>query len=123
VHHQSDDTPHELVGSIIHSYPDAATCAQRVTLLIQLGLRATVTADETAFIALHVTRLVGDARGLQTAPDGQPQPPRRQHSTCADPPQRTASARRRKRHQLINQRCPNNEAPQGGRSLIAGRAA
>ncbi|MEA5153488.1 PRD domain-containing protein [Raineyella sp.] len=65
---QIDDTPHALVHSISETYPDEMATAQRIAYLVQVGLRASITGDETAFVALHVARLVKDVRGLERQP-------------------------------------------------------
>lgn len=67
---QLDDTPATLVDSIAAAYPDAIGCASRITYLVQLALGAPVTPDETAFVTLHVARLLGDLRQPELRVDG-----------------------------------------------------
>ncbi|MCW5952571.1 MAG: PRD domain-containing protein [Propionibacteriaceae bacterium] len=62
-HAQLGDTPNELLGSIGENFSEELACAHRIAYLIRLGLGTGVSTDEVAFVALHVARLVGDARG------------------------------------------------------------
>lgn len=64
-HAQLDATPNELMRSIADNFSDAIACAHRIAYLIRLGLGTGITTDEVAFVALHIARLIGDARGLQ----------------------------------------------------------
>lgn len=62
-HAQLGDTPNELLRSIGENFSEELACAHRIAYLIRLGLGTGTTVDEVAFVALHVARLVGDARG------------------------------------------------------------
>lgn len=54
--------PHPtLVDAIANAHPEAMTCAMKVQYLIEMGLNATLTPDETAYLALHIARLIADA--------------------------------------------------------------
>lgn len=64
-HAQLGDTPIELLASIEQSFSDELACAHRIAYLIRLGLGTGATTDEVAFVAIHVARLVGDARGIE----------------------------------------------------------
>ncbi|WP_448061245.1 PRD domain-containing protein [Cellulomonas hominis] len=59
---QIDATPTQLVDSIEAAYPDAFSCAQRVCFLLEMVFAQSVGRDECAFVALHVARLVEEAR-------------------------------------------------------------
>ncbi|KAA9394948.1 PRD domain-containing protein [Kocuria coralli] len=51
------------VGEAIRtSQPEAYRCAERVAALLELRLDTTVTPDETAYLALHIARVVSDPR-------------------------------------------------------------
>ena len=59
---QISATPPELVNSIQAAYPDAFHCAERICFLLEMAFNGDVGRDECAFVALHVARLVEDAR-------------------------------------------------------------
>lgn len=59
---QIQSTPPELVSSIQTAYPEAFACAERISFLLGMAFEGEVGRDECAFIALHVARLVEDAR-------------------------------------------------------------
>lgn len=59
----------ETIGAAIAAaYPRAHAVAGTLALLVGTRLQTPVTADETAYIALHVARLVSDARAVGADP-------------------------------------------------------
>ncbi|WP_263121189.1 PRD domain-containing protein [Cellulomonas fimi] len=59
---QLDDRRHSEIGDAIRrAYPEAAATADQLARLVQLRLRATLSADEVAYLALHVARVAQDA--------------------------------------------------------------
>mgnify|MGYP002349254140 FL=1 len=59
---QINATPQGLVDSIEAAYPEAFTCAERICFLLSMVFNGEVGRDESAFVTLHVARLVEDAR-------------------------------------------------------------
>lgn len=59
---QIRDTPSALVESIANAYPQAYACAERICFLLELVFDGQIGRDEVTFVALHVARLVEDAR-------------------------------------------------------------
>ena len=49
-----------LVDAIIQSHPEAVVCAAKIQYLLEMGLDTSLTRDEVAYLALHVSRLVAD---------------------------------------------------------------
>ncbi|MCA0294842.1 MAG: PRD domain-containing protein [Actinobacteria bacterium] len=71
----------EMIGN---AHPDAMACAAKVQYLIEMRLATKLTPDETAYLALHIARLVLEAgRGALTVPVRRgaraPESKRRQH--------------------------------------------
>ena len=60
-HEQLEREPETIVASIEQSYPDAFACARLMAALIELRLDATLTADEIAYLTLHVARVTDGA--------------------------------------------------------------
>lgn len=61
-HRQLAAEPELIVDSIRQSYPEATDCARRIASIINVRLGAALTEDETAYLTLHVARVVADAR-------------------------------------------------------------
>lgn len=60
--HGLDDREHSAVGEAIRrTYPAAARTADQLATLVELRLRSALSADEVAYLALHVARIVQDA--------------------------------------------------------------
>lgn len=59
-HRQLDDQPQAVGSAIRDSYPTAMTCSERLAALIELRLGSPLTADEIAYLALHVARVAAD---------------------------------------------------------------
>lgn len=56
--HQQLDEGHATVGeAIAKAYPDAATCARHLVQIVELRMGQTLTADEEAYLTMHVARL------------------------------------------------------------------
>lgn len=56
--------PHPtFIDAITNAHPEAAACAAKLRFMFEMNLRATLTDDEVAYVALHVARLVMDLRG------------------------------------------------------------
>lgn len=56
------EDPHPTLGDAIsNAHPEAMTCAAKVRYLLEMRLNATITPDETAYLALHIAKLVWDA--------------------------------------------------------------
>ncbi|HKU12680.1 MAG TPA: PRD domain-containing protein [Sinomonas sp.] len=53
-----------LVDAIIESRPEAVVCAAKIQYLLEMGLDASLTRDEVAYLALHVARLVADVNAM-----------------------------------------------------------
>ncbi|RMI13626.1 PRD domain-containing protein [Cellulomonas triticagri] len=59
---QLDDHRHSEVGEAIRrAYPAEARTADQLARLVELRLRATLSDDEVAYLALHITRIAQDA--------------------------------------------------------------
>ena len=54
--------PEPIIASIRQSYPKAMQCAQTIGTVASLRLGSNLTEDEVAYLALHVARVVADAR-------------------------------------------------------------
>lgn len=61
---QIEDPHPTLAEAIGNAHPEAMACAVKVQYLIEMALATTLTPDETAYLALHIARLVWDARQL-----------------------------------------------------------
>ena len=59
---QLDKEPEPIIASIRQSYPKAMQCAQTIGTVASLRLGSNLTEDEVAYLALHVARVVADAR-------------------------------------------------------------
>ncbi|KAB7789041.1 PRD domain-containing protein [Bifidobacterium leontopitheci] len=59
---QLDKEPEPIIESIRQSYGKAMECAQLVATVASLRLGANLTEDEIAYLALHISRVVADAR-------------------------------------------------------------
>lgn len=56
--HKQLSEEHSAVGdAILHAYPEAAVCAQRLSSIIELRLDEPLTKDEEAYLTMHVARL------------------------------------------------------------------
>jgi beta-glucoside operon transcriptional antiterminator len=56
--------PHPtFIDAITNAHPEAAACAAKLRFMFEMNLRAPLTDDEVAYLALHVARLVLDLRG------------------------------------------------------------
>ena len=55
------DEPEPITAAISASYPEAFDCAQRASLVIELRTEAKLTADEIAYLALHIARIAATA--------------------------------------------------------------
>ncbi|WP_138418796.1 PRD domain-containing protein [Sinomonas gamaensis] len=53
-----------LVDAITESRPEAVVCAAKIQYLLEMGLDASLTRDEVAYLALHVARLVADVSAM-----------------------------------------------------------
>lgn len=55
--------PHPtFIEAIANAHPEAMTAARRVGVLIEMGHDATLTPDETAYLAMHIARLAMEVR-------------------------------------------------------------
>ena len=55
--------PHPTLAEAIgNAHPAAMACAVKVQYLIEMGLNARLTPDETAYLAPHIAHLTWDAR-------------------------------------------------------------
>lgn len=55
--------PHPtFIDAITNAHPEAAACAAKLRFMFEMNLRAALTDDEVAYLALHVARLVLDLR-------------------------------------------------------------
>lgn len=59
---QLDKEPEPIIASIRQSYGKAMECAQMLATVVSLRLGANLTEDETAYLALHISRVVSDVR-------------------------------------------------------------
>lgn len=59
---QIDDPHPTLAEAIGNAHPEAMACAVKVQYLIEMALATKLSPDETAYLALHIARLVWDAR-------------------------------------------------------------
>ena len=58
--------PHPtFIDAITNAHPEAAACAAKLRYMFEMNLRAALTDDEVAYLALHVARLVLDLRGSE----------------------------------------------------------
>lgn len=57
---QISDPHPTFLEAIANAHPEAMACAIKVRYLIEMALSTQITADETAYLALHVARLVWD---------------------------------------------------------------
>ncbi|VXC02366.1 putative Beta-glucoside operon antiterminator [Microbacterium sp. 8M] len=64
---QISDPHPTLFDAISHAHPEAMACALKVRYLIEMAFKTSLTADETAYLGLHVARLVMDVR--EAVPD------------------------------------------------------
>ena len=53
--------PDAIIESIRESYPQAMLCAQTIGSIVELRMDTRLTADEIAYLALHIARVVTDA--------------------------------------------------------------
>lgn len=61
--------PHPtLFDAISQAHPEAMACAAKVRYLIEMAMEASLTPDETAYLGLHIARLVLDVRDAGTTP-------------------------------------------------------
>ncbi|BDH56563.1 PRD domain-containing protein [Tsukamurella sp. PLM1] len=51
-----------LFDAISNAHPEAMACAVKVRYFIEMAFQATLTADETAYLGLHIARLTMDVR-------------------------------------------------------------
>ena len=51
-----------FMDAIANAHPEAAACAAKLRYMFEMNLRATLSDDEVAYLALHVARLVLDLR-------------------------------------------------------------
>lgn len=65
-HKQLDDEPQPIIESIKTSYPRAYQCAKQLAMVVRMRLEVGLTESETAYLALHVSRVAEKA--------GEPQP-------------------------------------------------
>jgi beta-glucoside operon transcriptional antiterminator len=63
---QLQTMPTELLHGITNAHPLAASVAKKVALLIELGNPVQLTAEEVAYLTLHVARLIADLEGEAT---------------------------------------------------------
>lgn len=61
-HSQLDDTHSSIGDAIRAAHPEALQCAERLAAVIELRLGSALTADEVAYLTLHVARVVKDQR-------------------------------------------------------------
>lgn len=64
---QISDPHPTLFDAISNAHPEAMACAVKVRYLIEMAFEASITIDETAYLGLHIARLVLDAREGATA--------------------------------------------------------
>ncbi len=62
---QIADPQPTLVDAIANAHPDAMACAAKLQYLMQMAFSTPLTPDETAYLALHVARLIHDVRTPQ----------------------------------------------------------
>ena len=55
-----------LYDAISNAHPEAMACALKVRYFIEMDFKTPLTTDETAYLGLHVTRLVVDERKKTT---------------------------------------------------------
>ena len=63
---QLQTMPTELLHGITNAHPLAASVSKKVALLIELGNPVQLTAEEVAYLTLHVARLIADLEGEAT---------------------------------------------------------
>ncbi|MBW3092700.1 PRD domain-containing protein [Bifidobacterium sp. 82T10] len=61
-HEQLDREPEPIIDSITQSYPEATSCARAVADIVRIRLGEPLTADEVAYLALHIARVTSDAK-------------------------------------------------------------
>jgi beta-glucoside operon transcriptional antiterminator len=59
---QINESHRTLVDAIANAHPEAMGCAAKLQYFFEMGLSTNLTEDETAYLALHVARLVADIR-------------------------------------------------------------
>lgn len=59
---QISDPHPTLFDAISNAHPEAIACAAKLQYLIEMGFKTQLTLDETAYLGLHVARLVLDVR-------------------------------------------------------------
>lgn len=59
---QLEDSTIDIMASVSAAYPEAAAAAQRLSVLFADALGARLTAEETAYLALHTSRLYVDSK-------------------------------------------------------------
>jgi len=62
---QITESHRSLVDAIANAHPHAMACAAKLVYFIEMGTSTKLTTDETAYLALHVARLVADVRSQQ----------------------------------------------------------
>ena len=60
---QIADPKPTFVDAITNAHPEAAACAAKLRYMFEMNLRAALTDDEVAYLALHIARLVLSVRG------------------------------------------------------------
>jgi len=59
---QISESHRTLVDAIANAHPEAMICAAKLQYFIEMGASTHLTRDETAYLAMHVARLVADVR-------------------------------------------------------------
>jgi beta-glucoside operon transcriptional antiterminator len=67
---QISDPHPTLFDAISNAHPEAMACAVKVRYFIEMSFKTTLTADETAYLGLHVARLVMDVRENHRGEEG-----------------------------------------------------